>query len=66
MDLDFLHGRNLDSIPYHARVEMLTSYFILFAERYGMLPPCKYEQKDDCDTCFGLYHVYSWEPENDV
>lgn len=39
MDLDFLHGRNLDKIPYHARIEMLTQYFLMFAERYGMSPP---------------------------
>ena len=39
MDLDFMHGRNLDSVPYYARVEMITSYVLFFAERYGMLPP---------------------------
>lgn len=39
MDLDFIHGRNLDKIPYHVRVEVITTYVISFAEKYGMLPP---------------------------
>lgn len=55
MDLDFLHGRNLDKIPYHVRVEMLTQYFLMFAERYGMLPP---PTSLDCVTESLLYCYY--------
>lgn len=39
MDLDFLHGRNLDKTTYHERVESLVQYVLFFAERYGMYPP---------------------------
>jgi hypothetical protein len=39
MDLDFLHGRNLDKTTYHERVELLSNYILLFVEKYGMLPP---------------------------
>lgn len=39
LDLDFLHGRNLDRTTYHERVEMLSGYILYFVEKYGMLPP---------------------------
>jgi hypothetical protein len=59
MDLDFLHGRNLDKTSYHDRVEMLSGYFILFAERYGMLPPRAHLPK------LGVSDN-AWEPENEA
>lgn len=58
MDLDYLHGRNLDKTTYHERVEMLTGYFLMFAERYGMLPPSHYVNS--------LGDVAFWEPEDDL
>lgn len=45
MDLDFMHGRNLEAVPYHTRVEMVTSYVLFFAEKYGMLPPIAFLSK---------------------
>ena len=39
MDIDFMHGRNLDNVSYHDRVEIITNYVLFFAEKYGMLPP---------------------------
>jgi len=59
MDLDYLHGRNLDKTTYHERVEMLTGYFLLFAERYGMLPP---EYIVDYSP---MITANAWEPEDD-
>lgn len=54
MDLDFMHGRNLDKIPYHIRVEVITTYVLSFAERYGMLPP-----PDNTDVIHGsLVYCY--------
>lgn len=54
MDLEFMHGRNLENIPYHVRVEMVTTYVLSFAERYGMLPPPTQR------TTLG-----QWEPEDE-
>lgn len=65
MDLDYLHGRNLDKTTYHQRVEMLTRYFLLLAERYGMLPPrtdtreCGHCLNDALENCV-------WEPEDEA
>ena len=57
MDLDFMHGRNLDKIPYNIRVEMITTYVLSFAERYGMLPP---EYIVDYSP---MMTTNAWEPE---
>ena len=65
MDLDFLHGRNLDKTTYHERVEMLTGYFLLFAERYGMLPPFDdwtYHMDGDRANSENTKYL-AWEPE---
>ena len=59
MDLDFMHGRNLDKIPYHIRVEMITTYVLSLAERYGMLPP---EYIVDYSP---MMTTNAWEPEDD-
>ena len=59
MDLDFLHGRNLDKTSYQDRVELVTSYVLYFAERYGMLPPRAELSK------LGIYDN-AWEPENEA
>ena len=66
MDLDYLHGRNLDKTTYHQRVEMLTEYFLLFAERYGMLPPvATVEEWIDCGDGqrFEVSTKHAWEKE---
>jgi hypothetical protein len=69
MDLDYLHGRNLDKTTYHQRIEMLTGYFLLFAERYGMLPPMSDETMNSnpfhvTDAILeSVAHDFKWEEE---
>lgn len=70
MDLDFMHGRNLEKIPYHVRIEMITTYVLSFAERYGMLPPFRDEDSINNKDYFTLHvdqaayiGICEWEPE---